>query len=382
MKEYSQDFNQLLEEGWTSRFAKVYLDTIEKENNNPCFDKEYANWAHEHGFYAESACAYELNEQNIHLYLPDYEYMKIWPLNSWTRIWVNDKLTLKYMLAHTEYNDFLPKYYYYSTPKGLLPLIDNPIQDDSMDSFIGLLKTTGEFACKPCNGTTAIGFIHLKYKNEIFFANNQQLSESELKEMIMSHPNYVFTEYIRPNSDFAKFSPLIHTLRIVTVNDKGINPRIIGGYLRLPNKSNGNANFTVLDGSEAAKFNLWANVNMSTGEYGDAKKTFANKIEHKVINHPDSGAVISGKIDKFKELKKIILGIAQRFNSVEYMGFDIGVTDKGFKCMEINTHPGIKYMQIFRPLLQQDTKDYFVSKIAEIDSLSKNEKIIRNKIPR
>lgn len=33
------------------------------------------------------------------------------------------------------------------------------------------------------------------------------------------------------------------------------------------------------------------------------------------------------------------------------MGFDIGVTDKGFKYMEINSHPEIDYLQMYRPFL-------------------------------
>ena len=75
---------------------------------------------------AESVAAYGLRENKIADYLSDYDYYRIWPLNSWNRIWINDKLTLKYMLADTEYSDFMPKYYYYMTPKGLKKLLDAP----------------------------------------------------------------------------------------------------------------------------------------------------------------------------------------------------------------------------------------------------------------
>lgn len=65
------------------------------------------------------------------------------------------------------------------------------------------------------------------------------------------------------------------------------------------------------------------------------------------------------------------------------MGFDIGVTDKGFKCMEINSHPGIDYVQMYRPLFADlFTEKYFKSKIDKINSLSDVDKLKRRFIVR
>ena len=58
--------------------------------------------------------------------------------------------------------------------------------------------------------------------------------------------------------------------------------------------------------------------------------------------------------------------ISKRFFNVELMGFDIGITQNGIKIMEINTHPGIKYMQVYEPLLENEiNKMYFETKIKE-----------------
>jgi hypothetical protein len=201
-------------------------------------------------------------------------------------------------------------------------------------------------------------------------------------EFIASHPNYVFTEYIHPSKQFNKYSDQIHTLRIVTLNTQGNNPQIIGGYLRLPNKNNGEANYTVLDGTDINKFNLFVELKAQSGEYGNAMKTFCNRVEG-VARHPDTNEVIAGTIPNYDSLKQTILGIAQRFNTLEWLGFDIGVTNNGFKCMEINTHPGIKYMQIFRSLYADDiTREYFMRKVHEIKALSEEDKLKRNIIAR
>ena len=378
----STKVEDLIKEGFTVKFANRYINAITAEKQQSCFDQDYADWAHAHGFYAESACSYKLDDSNVDNYLSDYDYYKIWPLNGWTRIWVNDKLTLKMMLAGSEYGDIMPKYYYYSTPSGLKALVDNPYQGGKVEEFLQLLADVKEFACKPCNGTTAIGFVKMAYENGAYLINEKEVSKEEVVEFIASHPNYVFTEYIHPSEQFSKYSNQIHTMRIVTLNDKGSDPQIIGGYLRLPNKNNGEANYTVLNGADVNKFNLFVELDAQKGVFGNAMKTFCNRVEG-VERHPDTNEVIAGTIPNYDSLKQTILGIAQRFNTLEWLGFDIGVTNNGFKCMEINTHPGIKYMQIFRSLYADDiTREYFMCKVHEIDALSEEAKLKRNKIAR
>lgn len=230
------------------------------------------------------------------------------------------------MLANTEFDKLMPEYYYYSTPRGLRSLVDNPYKEASNDNFIRLLIEKEDFASKPCNGTTAIGFVRLSYKGGEFSLNHQTVSKEEILQFVHTHPNYVFTEYIKPSPDFARYSKLIHTLRLVTLNENGVS-RIIGGYLRLPCSNNGEANYKVLDGTDTGKFNVFVEVNFETGEYGNAKKTFINRVEPCAV-HPDTGEQIKGRINNFEELKHTILSIADRFNTLEWLGFDIGVTDR------------------------------------------------------
>ena len=373
----------MLQEGYTQRFAKRYLTQVEKERTMSCYDQDYAKWAHDHGFYTESACSYELNEDNFRDYLSDYDYYKVWPLNGWTRIWINDKLTLKQLLDGSEYGELMPKYYFYTAQHGLLALMDNPNKEGSVANFVQTLKNVGTFACKPCNGTTAIGFFALSYKDGKFYFNEEEVEESQFAQIISKHPNYIFTEYIRPAQYLKKYSNQIHTLRIVTLNSRGDKPIIAGGYLRFPNKNNGEANYSVLGEKDIDRFNLFVELDPETGWFvGNAKKTFVNKVESTSI-HPDTGAEIDGYIENFDKLKQMVLGVAQRFNTLEWLGFDIGVTENGFKCMEINSHAGIKYMQIFRPFFKDERlKAYFVQKIEQVESLSDEEKIKRNKIVR
>lgn len=375
---YSVELDQLLKAGFSKKFGSYYAQLAAQEHHIPCYDQEYVSWAHAHGFLAESAYAYGLNDGNWQCYLSDYDYYRIWPLNNWTKLWIDDKLTLKYMLAGTMFDSFMPKYYYYNTKSGLKKCCDAPNQstNPTADEFIRTLTECGEFACKPNNGTTSIGFFRAYMDGDAVVLNGKRVPIFQVGEALKSFSNYIFTEYIRPCKEFSKYYPAIHTLRLVTVNEHGNTPRIIGGYLRIPSRLSGDANFIVLS-NHTDQYNVFVELNVETGKYGNAKLTFVNGVKNTRV-HPDSNIEISGVVPNYAELKQTVLGIARRFSTVEYMGFDIGVTEKGFRCMEINSHPGIKYMQIFHSLYEDpETAAYFRKKIAEIDAMSDAEREMR-----
>lgn len=155
-----------------------------------------------------------------------------------------------------------------------------------------------------------------------------------------------------------------------------------GGYLRIPNRLSGEVNYVIIDKDNLEKYNIFVDVDFNTGLFGSAKLPFANHTTD-VLQHPDTKALLNGMIENYEYLKNMILGIAKRFSTIEYMGFDIGITDSGFKCMEINSHPGIKYMQIFHSfLINDELSKYFKDKIDSIDALNVNEKAKRNGILR
>lgn len=375
----------LLKDGYSRKYANFYLNILQEERESSLYDKDFMNWAHNNGFRAEVASIYDINDDNKDLFLTDYDYYRIWPINSWERIWINDKMTLKYMLANTEFASLMPKYYYYTALREgkccLVPQLDNPLSrsDHSIEEFKSLLKEVHAFACKPCNGSTSVGFFKLSYDNEMFFFNDKKIDETALEKIVIESPNYVYTEYIRPSEHFAKMNSNIHTLRLVTIN-QGDSAKIVGGYFRIPNNNSGAANFKATENND--DFNIVLDIDPQIGWYGNAMLIFANRKESVKV-HPDNGVLLEGFIPNYDELKKTVLGIADRFNTIEYMGFDIGITTDGFKCMEINSHPGIGHMQLYRPFFANpELSAFYKSKIEAIDKMSDEQKAQRVNIPR
>lgn len=380
MKELSME--KMLADGYSRKFATAFLKMVENEKKNPVFDQDYLKWAHERGFSAESASICGLHDDNYQDYLSDYDYNKVWPLNDWTRIWINDKLTLRQVLSDSTYDSVMPRYYYYTAASGIRALMDNPTYPGDGSQFLEVLKNVGVFACKPCNGALAAGFAKLSYENGSYCIDDEPVETETILKFVETHPNYIFTEYLLPAKELAKYGEVIHTCRVITLNTRGNNPEIIGGYIRFPNDESGASNYILHDGTNNDKYNMYTGFDLKTGKFLKTVKTYLEKSEE-VEFHPNTGASLAGEIPNYDKLVEIVLGIAKKLCTIEYMGFDIGITDDGVKLMEINSHPGHAIPQIFHPYFQNPAaKAYFEKKLEIIANFTEQERVNRNNLLR
>ena len=82
---------------------------------------------------------------------------------------------------------------------------------------------------------------------------------------------------------------------------------------------------------------------------------------------------IIGQIPYWDEIKNKICQIGKYLFELEYLGFDVAVTENGFKIIEINSFQGIDFFQIKYPLKgkNEKTKKYFDRKIGNKNGYSK-----------
>ena len=376
------DLDAMLADGFTRRMATEYLAALNAERKSPMFDQAYVEWAHNLGFLAESAHAYGLTDQTAPNYLSDYDFNRLWPLNEWQRIWINDKLTLKYCLAGTDYDKYLPKYYYYTKPGSLMPLVDSSF-DPTVEGLATILREVGEIACKPCNGFQAQGFHRLAFDGHDLLVDSKPVGLDGLAAFVQANPNYVLTEFIRPSKALAAIDPLIHTLRVLLVNPDGVSPTTLAAYLRFglgANKTGDVANYRPPTAEDICSFNV--QVDLATGHFGNGKLVYANRVVDAPA-HPDSGVVAEGTLEYWPETLKMMHDVALRLGPVEYLGFDLGITEDGPKIMEINSHTGVKYLQLFTPLMAHEAAGaYFRAKLDALEALDDQARARRNGIVR
>lgn len=375
------DIDSLLCDGFTERMARSWLASLEEERKSGLYDPAELAALHEMGYLAGCAYSYDAARLGEGVYLTDYDHFRLWPLNSWQRIWINDKLTLFYLLNGTEFGRFLPAYYFYSTSDGTLSAVPPHGNGRNLED---VLREYGDLACKPCNGTGSEGFFRLSFKNGAYLINGKEVAHEEVAHFPQTHPNYVFTEFLFPESSMSRIDPLIHTLRILVINHHGTDSTVAGTYLRFGMKEvadkTGAANYTYLRTAEDRDY--VCHVDPDSGYFGSGRLVYATRVEDAPI-HPDSNVEASGLISCWEEAKGLALGLAEYLPTLSFLGFDIGITDEGPKIMEINSHPGIHYVQLFTPLMENTSFSNFIEERSRaIAELSDGERERRWRIAR
>ena len=355
--EYIDAYLQQL--GMQAKWAKSLRSKLISDWNTCNLPVAKKIWAVEHGFKPSSILLYGLTEENYHLYLSDFDYIRLHPLNNHFAFWINDKITLKNIFAQpirsisnprVKY-DLMPRYYLYIENDGHYSyLMDSPTDLKHDENYLlNLLKRTGTLALKPSNGGGGYGFVKLVYIEDVILWNDSAISEQQLRENQESLNGYIVTEYLRQHHEFdALCDKSACTLRIIVVRNKenkynGGDLNIVSSYARFGTEaSQGACNMHA--GAVAIAYDV------NTGDYGDVffrYRGFAEGGETRFAEHPDSKVVLKGrKLPKYELVKDVVLSACSYLSSLEYFGVDVVITDSDVKILEINSLPAISTPQV------------------------------------
>ncbi len=334
---------------WTKMFIKKLADD---ERAFQMTDDE-KRWAMTKGFYPGRIKLYGLNEENYGDFLPDWNYFMLHPLNHHFKMWVNDKLTLKYILNSNGCEDTMPEYYLYVENDGKYTyLMDAPatVRKDK-DFILNLLKEKGCLAMKPNSGTSGgLGFIKLELRNGEMFENNKPIDMARFNEIISNMPNYIVTEYCKQHKDLARiWKDTECTLRVIMVKDPKDSVSDLStwsctvSYARFGSSISGGA-------SNLSSGGIGIGFDFETGKFNDFSiryKKFCEDGNTILFKHPDTNVTWKGEgLPNWEFVRNKILSICQHISSLSYLGFDVIITEDGMKLCEINTHPAGDYEQV------------------------------------
>ena len=142
----------------------------------------------------------------------------------------------------------------------------------------------------------------------------------------------------------------------MVIRERNQIPKIVVSYIEFGRKSMG-----VVEGY----YGINCLVDQETGWFSGGKIDIDREILE-VKYHPDTNYLLEGIIPHWNMVTEKIIEISRYFPQLIYMGFDVVITDDGFKIIEINSLQGIMMIQYFYPLLKSDlTKEFFTSLIEE-----------------
>lgn len=298
----------------------------------------------------------DIENKDRSLYLSNRDYCKLHPFNGPQSFWIDDKLTLKYILNGTKYSDAMPEYYFLINKEGsFIPLIDySEKKNISIDDILDLVMEKQNLAFKKMKGSLGEGFIKISYDpfTDSFKFNEKSLPPQELKQKIQSLRNYLVMEFLSPHPEIAKFCDRsMGSLRILIGKRDNGEWVDITSFMRIGVKASGMVeNYSqggVVVYLKEGEFERGHIVDHTTGK------------DIIVTNHPDNNLELKGIIPRYKEAKDIAYGIAQLFPVMKYLGFDFAITSNDeVKLTEINSLNSLAF-QIDQPVFATPGGEFF-----------------------
>lgn len=342
--------------GFMDYMYRGWKKALREDDHDKFTTRAEKKWAHERGFLSYHIKQYGLTEENYRSFLSDRDYKWLRPLNNDYRKLLWDKVTLRYCLD--KYSWYLPEYYYHIVPRDgrqqLLKMPDCPEKyARSFDGLLALLRDKKLLAMKPTVGSHGIGFYKLQYSGEHYIVNDEAMGETAMLAFLSGLNDYYnISEYIVMHRDLREiYSEVACTVRIMVINRTGLDPVIENAYFRIGTKSTG---FTDNIGSGG----VFAYVDEKTGVFHDAE-VIKEHIITPCPTHPDTGIAIEGTLPHWDEVVSTVAEICRYISPLEYLGFDVVITDSGFKILEINTHQDLHRY----PTYNENVHAYFMHKL-------------------
>lgn len=315
-------------------------------------------WAYRNGFLSYRIPQYGITPENRTQFISDLEYRWLRHINKKYKYWLEDKISIKYVAA--EFNECLPAYYFYTSQQGganhVVPMMDCPNgYEPSFPEILRLARELGTLALKPDEGSHGEGFYRLTYESGAYSLNGVPATEESVLAILNNPENqYLITEFIEMHPEIAKMYPhSVNTIRMIVFKKDGVTPEIGNAYLRVGSLKSGFVDNTAAGG-------MLAEIDPETGEFGNAQWLEKGRVEACRV-HPDTGVLIEGVIPDWERAKQQVLAIAESLPQLEYLGFDVAITEHGIKLPEINRFPD--YPRIDR--LTPATIDYLLFKLEQ-----------------
>ncbi|QTV80562.1 sugar-transfer associated ATP-grasp domain-containing protein [Microbacterium sp. NIBRBAC000506063] len=315
-------------------------------------------WAYKRGFLSYRVPQYGITPENVGEFISDFEYRWLRHINVRYKYWLEDKVSIKYVAS--DFNEYLPGYYFYTARSGgrnhVVPMMDCPEgYGAEFTDVLRLAREKGRLALKPDEGSHGEGFYRLAWDDGVYSLNGEPVDEETVIGVLENPDNqYLVTEFIEMHPTFAEIYPhSVNTIRMVVFKKDGVTPQLGNCYLRIGSEASGFVDNTAAGG-------MLAEIDAETGHFGNAKMLMNGRVVSQPT-HPDTGILIDGVVPHWEDVKTQILKMAESFSQLEYLGFDVAITEDGFKLPEINRFPDFPRIDRLTP----ETIDYLLHKLAQ-----------------
>ena len=336
--------------GFLDYMYRNWLRGLKEDNKLTYTTAAEKKWAHEKGFYSYRVKQYGLTERNWKELLSDYDYKRLRPINGKYQKWLWDKISTYYVMA--PFRDCFPAYYF-RTDGGVIYPFRPEGGTATADDVLACLREKKKLAAKPAIGSHGDGFLALTWDGAANgpCVNGKTLTQDEFRQFLLGlEKPYLFSEFVEMHDELKMIYDKVACSVRVMVIDRGNGPKVMHAYFRIASGGTGNTDNLATGG-------IVARVDAGTGEYYGAEMLVGHEFKRCDV-HPDSGAPLCGTLPNWDLVCRRVCEITKYLTPMEYLGFDIVITQDGFRILEINTHQDLHRY----PEYPQEVKDYLLGK--------------------
>lgn len=302
------------------------------------------------GFKAQSRVIYPALRRGD-AYISDWERSVYTPLiNGPYKIVLNDKLLFHYLLG-----DLAPRLLGTLTAGRFFP---SDAGHDAPTSLLEQLRRSGVLVIKGRDGGGGKSFRRVQWLEDAAVAvNGERMSSDDFAAMARGMDGALVTDCVE-QAAYARriYAPTTNTLRVLTLWD----PRMTRPHIAAAVHRFGTSRSFPVD--NWCKGGVCAPVDLQTGRMGRAvaapRDARNGCVWHET--HPDSGEMIAGlEIPGWQAMSQALRQIIEQRPFLRYVGWDVVITDDGFKILEGNNCPDVDLMQVHGPLLADEKSRRF-----------------------
>jgi hypothetical protein len=210
----------------------------------------------------------------------------------------------------------------------------NSLNDDDIDKLIANSQAVKLFL-KPTMGLGGQGIMVFNKKDRFVDKQGNELSADFVRQNLGKGEDYLLQEGLKQHDEINKiYANAVNTFRVKTKVVDG-KAEVLLAMLRMGQGGN------QLD--NASLKGLVCKVDVDTGNFDNLGYTGLGKT---MKAHPDSNFVFEGyTFPYWNVLKEFVLNATRKMETIGYIGWDIAYTVNGPVVIEMNSAPGLEYLQ-------------------------------------
>ena len=292
-------------------------------------------WAVCGGYMCDQVALYHLDRETRKDYLSEFDWYRSRVINHPYETMLNNKVLCAQML--TPYAS-VPEVLFFME-KGKIVCPQRADRWATQDEILATIREQGKVFIKPVSSGKGKGVHLLGYENGSYHIDLEPVAESAIRAQI-SEKDWHIVECASQSAFLNGIFPhASNTIRAITLRDPETGSyRMFFAVLRIGTDS-------TIPVDNGSKGGLVAKIDLETGELSEARSIQADV--HMSV-HPDTGAQIEGaRIPNWHQVRQQVVALAEHLPCMEFIAWDILLTDDGFTVIEANASSGVNIIQIW-----------------------------------